>query len=336
MSVRFHSPLQFSSVPVGTGVRAPAVTVECPACSHANPAGARFCNECGSPVGLDECPKCDAINDRENAACYKCGAPMGVRTSAKLEQESATAGSAETRRLTVAEKSVDEGPRSRALATTGRLVRPMVVASRTRRRFRGRSTALAVGLFATVAVAVFSHFRPDVLDRTIATARSVLQFSAIPAPGANTPRGPNTVADAAPMEIKDSAALAVSIAPPKPDAHAASGEPSGRGARAPKEPGTRPISTAPGSASVRPPVEAPAVARGTSARTTGADAQHATVASALSQPATSAVVSARRGLSSDASDPSDGRNGGAPRSAPCDAAVAAIGLCALAAQSGDR
>ena len=46
----------------------------CPFCDHRNPAGARFCNECASPLHLKPCRGCDAINDQAAMYCHNCGA----------------------------------------------------------------------------------------------------------------------------------------------------------------------------------------------------------------------------------------------------------------------
>ncbi len=48
----------------------------CPFCAHDNPRGARFCNECGSPLHLAPCAHCDAVNDIDMRACYRCGAAL--------------------------------------------------------------------------------------------------------------------------------------------------------------------------------------------------------------------------------------------------------------------
>src|SRR5258705_9684072 len=42
-------------------------------CDHINPAGATFCNDCGSPLHLKPCKHCEAINDQAAKNCYKCG-----------------------------------------------------------------------------------------------------------------------------------------------------------------------------------------------------------------------------------------------------------------------
>jgi len=49
---------------------------QCPFCDHANPFGAKFCNECGSPLSLKPCRHCEAVNDQAAQNCYKCGAEL--------------------------------------------------------------------------------------------------------------------------------------------------------------------------------------------------------------------------------------------------------------------
>lgn len=48
--------------------------VQCLFCNHLNPAGARFCNDCGSQLHLQPCDRCGASNKRAARNCYKCGA----------------------------------------------------------------------------------------------------------------------------------------------------------------------------------------------------------------------------------------------------------------------
>lgn len=51
-------------------------------CDHDNPAGAKYCNECGSPLHLIPC-KCGAVNNVTDACCHRCGADVsGPRTPA--------------------------------------------------------------------------------------------------------------------------------------------------------------------------------------------------------------------------------------------------------------
>jgi Double zinc ribbon len=54
-------------------------STDCPVCGHANPAGAKFCNECGSPLHLTLCKRCDAVNHVNDVRCYRCGASLAAR-----------------------------------------------------------------------------------------------------------------------------------------------------------------------------------------------------------------------------------------------------------------
>ena len=55
--------------------------IVCPSCDHANPAGARYCNQCAMPVHFETCGRCEAINRRGAAKCHKCG--CALRAAAK-------------------------------------------------------------------------------------------------------------------------------------------------------------------------------------------------------------------------------------------------------------
>src|SRR5437773_12507260 len=46
----------------------------CAFCAHRNPAGAKFCNDCGSPLHLKPCNQCQAVNRQAATNCYKCDA----------------------------------------------------------------------------------------------------------------------------------------------------------------------------------------------------------------------------------------------------------------------
>ncbi len=46
---------------------------DCPFCEHENPAGAKFCNACGSPLHLTPCGDCGAVNNLADPQCWRCG-----------------------------------------------------------------------------------------------------------------------------------------------------------------------------------------------------------------------------------------------------------------------
>ena len=55
----------------------------CAFCDHRNPPGAKFCNECASPLHLKPCKDCDAVNDLVAAYCHHCGARFTVLAAAR-------------------------------------------------------------------------------------------------------------------------------------------------------------------------------------------------------------------------------------------------------------
>jgi len=63
-------------------------TSSCRFCAHANPEGAKFCNDCGSPLHLKPCPHCEAITDVSAADCHQCGAPFVAGAVAEASAES--------------------------------------------------------------------------------------------------------------------------------------------------------------------------------------------------------------------------------------------------------
>jgi len=54
-----------------------AATVVCPKCGTANPAGAKFCNNCGAKLtGTVTCPKCGTENPADAKFCGNCGTKL--------------------------------------------------------------------------------------------------------------------------------------------------------------------------------------------------------------------------------------------------------------------
>src|SRR5690348_4366070 len=49
--------------------------MRCSQCRAVNPAGTRFCGQCGAPLGA-ACPSCGAGNPAENKLCSQCGAAL--------------------------------------------------------------------------------------------------------------------------------------------------------------------------------------------------------------------------------------------------------------------
>src|SRR5687767_3282764 len=49
--------------------------MQCPECQHENPVGAKFCNECATPLQL-RCPSCGTANPQNAKFCHQCATPL--------------------------------------------------------------------------------------------------------------------------------------------------------------------------------------------------------------------------------------------------------------------
>lgn len=66
--------------------------LDCRFCDHENPAGAKFCNECGSPLHLAPCKDCGAVNNLTDPHCWRCGGlllPPSPRPPGDVDRDSA-------------------------------------------------------------------------------------------------------------------------------------------------------------------------------------------------------------------------------------------------------
>ena len=65
-------------------------SLTCSFCKHVNPDGSKFCNECGSVLGLRPCAQCDAINDVGATYCHHCGMLLDGRLAESVGQSVAS------------------------------------------------------------------------------------------------------------------------------------------------------------------------------------------------------------------------------------------------------
>jgi len=91
---------------------------ECTFCHHRNPPGAKFCNECGSPLHLAPCEVCGAINNLTDTHCWQCdGAlrpPKPLMRDEDFERDPGTSAPELEQPLTASEQ--DYGKLERKLA----------------------------------------------------------------------------------------------------------------------------------------------------------------------------------------------------------------------------
>src|SRR3990172_6554465 len=72
----------------------------CPNCGHDNPAGTKFCGECGRPLAVP-CPNCSAANSPTNRFCGECGTVLGTTAPAAATQPVAAASPTRAERRVV-------------------------------------------------------------------------------------------------------------------------------------------------------------------------------------------------------------------------------------------
>lgn len=66
---------------MGQGQPQQSAGTACPSCGHINPAGAKFCQECGTKLEAGiRCPSCGHINPAGAKFCQECGAKLGGAT----------------------------------------------------------------------------------------------------------------------------------------------------------------------------------------------------------------------------------------------------------------
>lgn len=92
--------------------------VQCLFCNHLNPAGASFCNDCGSQMHLQPCDHCGAIDKRTAKQCYKCGAEFTRPPVPEQEPEPAPARELETAPTLLADPPDDPDLNTFAIAAT--------------------------------------------------------------------------------------------------------------------------------------------------------------------------------------------------------------------------
>src|SRR5260370_32003144 len=77
----------------------PGKAMRCSNCGTDNAAGARFCNQCATPLGK-QCPQCASENVPGAKFCSQCAAPLDAPIHAETESR-ATGLTGERRHLTI-------------------------------------------------------------------------------------------------------------------------------------------------------------------------------------------------------------------------------------------
>src|SRR6516162_2322825 len=74
--------------------------MRCPSCYSENPAGKRFCSDCGSALA-SVCPKCGADNPPDKRFCGDCGAALNGSSAVTAAPPPQMSANGERRHLTI-------------------------------------------------------------------------------------------------------------------------------------------------------------------------------------------------------------------------------------------
>ena len=129
----------------------------CSFCQHANPADARYCNECGGSLDLRPCDRCGAVNDRRATQCEVCGAAFAdASTSRSATTNPARASSAPPsieRALETVEADLASVAKSAASHNTHPLLVAALLIAVAAGIFRGDEQASSLDTTPTVSLA---------------------------------------------------------------------------------------------------------------------------------------------------------------------------------------
>jgi Double zinc ribbon len=64
---------------------------QCRFCNHVNPAGSKYCSECGGALHLLPCPHCGAVSQVTATVCYQCHAQLPWHTADAPDRSSPSA-----------------------------------------------------------------------------------------------------------------------------------------------------------------------------------------------------------------------------------------------------
>ena len=156
---------------------------QCRFCDHVNPAGSKFCAECGGALHLLPCPRCGAVSQVTATACYQCQAPLPWHAAEAPAQSS-----------------------------------PSAETSAPSNRWRSRAMIAAVVGAAAVALVYYGYHRP-LPDEPAATPATKDTASGAVVRAAGAVKDPNaavleaTAAESAPIETPSAVPAAVPAKP---------------------------------------------------------------------------------------------------------------------------
>ena len=154
-------------------------TIQCLFCKHVNPAGAIFCNECGTQLNVQPCDHCGAIDAREAKNCHKCGAEFALHATPEPGPKSELPANGQNSALnSPAEAAPPPGSMNPDLVEGAH---PMAAAAAgSRRNWRAAAAGLSLALIAVAALVYVDRVRPELLAQKSSVKQAVSLVAARP------------------------------------------------------------------------------------------------------------------------------------------------------------
>src|SRR5712692_6086076 len=145
--------------------------MQCPSCSFDNPAGMKFCGQCGAQLS-NRCPQCGFENPPGFQFCGECGTPLAARQKAKR-------GKGEKGKRKTTSDSGLRTPDSRPIAYTPRHLAERILAERAAMEARGapdgeRKTITALFVDLKGSTALIEDLDPEDARRIIDPALQIM------------------------------------------------------------------------------------------------------------------------------------------------------------------
>lgn len=149
-------------------------SIQCLFCKHLNPAGAIFCNECGTQLNVQPCDHCGAIDAREARNCHKCGAEFPLQATPESGRVSELLANGRDPAL---DSRADIVPPPDLVKDS----HPMAAAAAwSRPSWRPAAAGLSLALIAAAALFYFDRVRPELLAQKSGVKQSDSVASARP------------------------------------------------------------------------------------------------------------------------------------------------------------
>ena len=180
-------------------------SIQCLFCKHLNPAGAIFCNECGTQLNVQPCDQCGAIDARDAKNCHKCGGefPSHAMPEPGSVSELLTDGQDSALESPALEAQPPD-PMNVGREENAHDMHAAVTGSR-RNWLLPAAAGLSLAVIAVAAFVYFNRVLPERIAQKPGVTQAVLERSAMPTGAQTTQPAPSEAALAPTRPVTEAA-----------------------------------------------------------------------------------------------------------------------------------